>query len=364
MSKLGEVSDRSIGVVYRASTDDSVLAHPVHQSWAKSIGATELSVPNSDIPTEFGQTFLADSFDGMSADLPERDVYLFEAPGALYSLPTVKRSNPDSTILYLHTSWRLQGPNAYGFGNRSSPLRQLAHAERFVDAVLLKRLLRTHVDGIITVSEMTRSELTRFFDGPIGVVRPFIEDDEFQNLKTVDPSYGSNSIATIGTYREHKGVDQLVSVWPKVRSSVPDAEFHIVGSGYPETFKMTPGVTIHGYVDDLKDILERCGGYVHPARYDASPVSSLEAMAAGLPPLVTLGTGTRSEVSRVSERLIVPSTEEGIYRGVTDYLRTSATRRREWGAEARDIAERFCKFARSGEFAETVDAVLSHLSEG
>jgi glycosyltransferase involved in cell wall biosynthesis len=356
--------NEDIAAVFRKSPDGSFQAHPVHQEWAESIDADPVGINTRDFPTTLGRTTLADAVNcALSRPLPEHDVYLFEAPGMLYILPFLKRTRPNSTVLYLHTSWRLRGSDAYSFAEWSSILRPFAQAERTVDSMALRRLLRRYVDGVITVSELTRSDIVRTFDGPVGVIRPFIEDETYEELTSVSPSYGSSTLVTVGTYREHKGTDRLVNSWEYIRTKHPEAELHLIGEGYPDRFSSVPGVKVRGYVESLADAFNRASGYVHPARFDASPVSTLEAMAANLPPLVTLETGTRTEAAKISERFVLPSNQKSLVSGVSHYLSISPAEQKQFGQEANNIASGFRKSTYDGRFGDVFNAVLD-LSSG
>lgn len=363
MRSCGRCTESNMGAdiaaVFRESPEGTFQAHPVHQKWAESIGADLVGIKTSDIPTFVGRTTVADAVNcALSRPLPAYDVYLFEAPGMLYALPFLKRRIPDSTVLYLHTSWRLRGVDAYSFKPWGRPLRPLARAERAADARILRRLVRRYVDGVITVSELARSDVVRSFDGPVGVVRPFMADDTFNELSSISPSYGESTLVTVGTYREHKGTDQLVDSWGEVRAEHPNAELRLVGEGYPNRFETVPGVTCRGYVESLADALSEASGYIHPARFDASPVSTLEAMAAGLPPLVTLETGTRTEASRLSERLVLPVDQGSLIRGAVRYLSTPASEQQAMGKRAKTVAREFRESSREGRFGEVFDAIL------
>lgn len=348
-----------VAAVYRESPDGSFQAHPVHQEWAESIGAEAVGIETYDIPVPLGRTTFADAINcTLNRSLPKYDVYLLEAPGMLYILPFLKRTFPESTVLYLHTSWRLRGADAYSFEDWSSLLRPFARAERTADSLLLRRLLDLYVDGVITVSELARSDIVRIFDGPVGVVRPFVTDEMFEKLTSVSPSYESSTLITVGTYREHKGTDRLVDSWDTVRSQHPEAEIHLVGQGYPDRFNSIPGVKVRGYVEDLADAFGAASGYIHPARFDASPVSTIEAMATGLPPLVTLETGTRTEVAKISERFVLPSSQESLINGTSRYLSIDASEKKQFGKVANSIATEFRKSVRNGQFKDVFDAVL------
>ena len=61
--------------------------------------------------------------------------------------------------------------------------------------------------------------------------------------------------------------------------------------------------------------------YVHLGRGDAFPVSSMEAMLAGLPTIVSNETGTKEIVKEVSKNLIVPLNVNEVAKRIEWYFR-------------------------------------------
>jgi glycosyltransferase involved in cell wall biosynthesis len=62
----------------------------------------------------------------------------------------------------------------------------------------------------------------------------------------------------------------LREVWPRLRAEVPAATFDVVGAGAPPTLKelaaRSAGVTLHGYVPEIRPLLGRAALYVCPIR--------------------------------------------------------------------------------------------------
>jgi hypothetical protein len=82
----------------------------------------------------------------------------------------------------------------------------------------------------------------------------------------------------------------LGDIFPRLRERRPTAELWLVGKVHPdlEAHRGTPGVTLHGYVENLAPLLARARVAVTPLRYGAGIQNKvLETMAAGLPNVVT-----------------------------------------------------------------------------
>jgi len=81
------------------------------------------------------------------------------------------------------------------------------------------------------------------------------------------------------------------TIFPKVRSSIPDAEFWIVGKNPPAVIQALgdrAGVTVTGTVEDVRKYYEQATVAVAPFRYGAgTKLKILEAMAMGVPVVST-----------------------------------------------------------------------------
>lgn len=97
---------------------------------------------------------------------------------------------------------------------------------------------------------------------------------------------------------EDTAVHLIDRVFPLVRKSVPDAEVVIVGRGASEALRRrareTTGITVTGFVDDVRPYLEKAALSAIPMRYGSGVQNkALEAMAMQVPvvttPLVAAG---------------------------------------------------------------------------
>ena len=108
------------------------------------------------------------------------------------------------------------------------------------------------------------------------------------------------SILYVGWLTQAKGIYDLLRVADAVRESTPEITFHVLGVGMSEeeTDRMHTlveqrnlqcQVKLHGVVtgEAKRRMFARANIFFTPTRWDAFPVSILEAMAAGLPVLGT-----------------------------------------------------------------------------
>lgn len=337
----------------------SSFSHDVHLGFAESIDADV--VPFRSTYSGFSEgTPLGDAIAGFR--WPDYDIYVIEGSSPLYAA-AARNLIDDSPIIYLGGDRGMFAlhPDS-GETSRNSWIDSLI--ERYGFSVA-QTIARRTIDGAIVVSDFiaTYTQKVAGSQTPIRIAHPYIESETYDELGNVDPALESNTAVTIGRAMEYKGIDQLVSAWPSVRERHPEAELQIVGpGGHPDAYEQVPGVTVRGFVDNLSDAFAPCSLFVQPSRGDAFPVSTLEAMRAGVPPLVTRLTGTKSEVVDISEDLVVESTDEGLAIGVSSYFDRSTEEHREFSVKARERGKQFNEVYRKQVFRKQFFELLSELN--
>ncbi|KTG10538.1 hexosyltransferase [Haloprofundus marisrubri] len=329
--------------------------HPAHRGFAEAIDADLVDFQRHSLGS-FSDSVVGDVYNGLR--YPAYDVYLVEGSRPLYAA-LAHRATRRSKLVYLCADHGLYSLGQSDFEG-SSGFKSLVG--RF-GTPAIGAIGSRFVDGVVAVSDFA-AEFTRPIVGPhtpIEVAHPFIQPDVYDALGGVTPDMDANVAVTVGRPWRYKGVDMLVDAWPTVRESIPDAELHVVGGGHPESYAETPGVSVRGYVENLADAFAPASLYVQPSRMDTFPVSTLEAMRAGLPPLVTETTGTRSEAGALSPNLVVDPAPESLAAGVVDYFERDGDDRRELSARARERGTTFDAETRKEAFAEAFDAVLEAL---
>jgi glycosyltransferase involved in cell wall biosynthesis len=329
--------------------------HPAHRGFSEAVGADLVDYHRlSTGPLE--GTVGEDLLNGIA--YPDYDVYLVEGSRPLYAA-LVRRFTRGGKLIYLCADHGL-----YQMGNAdfegSSVLKSLVGK---FGTPAVRAAGRRGIDGVVAVSELA-AEFTRPVVGPgtpIEVAHPFVQPETYEELGDVDPDLESNVAVTVARPWRYKGVDMLVDAWPRVREEFPDAELHVVGGGHPESYAETPGVRVRGYVEDLADAFAPASLFVQPSRMDTFPVSTLEAMRAGLPPLVTRTTGTRSEAREIDSSLVVETNQYALSRGVREYFGRDPEKRRELADRARTRGSRFDPESRTAAFREAFRAVLKEL---
>lgn len=167
---------------------------------------------------------------------------------------------------------------------------------------------------VIVCSQYMFNELQRVFQTPadkLQVIPNGIKLDNFRKLKQ-SPEFKQRYahpeekiIYSVGRLVHEKGIQVLLEATPKVLAAVPEAKLIISGTG-PMEFTLKErakalglGAKIYftGYVDDnTRDRLYREANVaVFPSLYEPFGIVALEAMAAGVPVVVT-DTGGMGEI--------------------------------------------------------------------
>lgn len=122
----------------------------------------------------------------------------------------------------------------------------------------------------------------------------------------------------------------LEEVWPRVRAEVPDARFVVVGRSPPaslaEMARAQPGVTMTGFVDDVRPHVHRAHVFVIPLRVGGGTrIKAFEAMAMGCP-VVSTSIGIEGLDIAAGEHYVQQDDAPGQARAVVELLRERALR--------------------------------------
>jgi GalNAc-alpha-(1->4)-GalNAc-alpha-(1->3)-diNAcBac-PP-undecaprenol alpha-1,4-N-acetyl-D-galactosaminyltransferase len=161
--------------------------------------------------------------------------------------------------------------------------------------------------------------------------------------------FGRPTVVAVGRLVEQKGLDILLSAWASVIRQLPDWKLALVGDGplasqlqaLARELGIEKGVEWLGYVADPFPLFRGAKLFVMTSRFEGTPNSLLEAMACGLPSVISNASPGPCELIGYGESaagLIVPvedaeSTADAIIRLARDH-----TLRRRLGDAARERA--------------------------
>ncbi|MGB9960664.1 glycosyltransferase family 4 protein (plasmid) [Halobacterium sp. MBLA0001] len=329
-------------------------------TYAESIDADIVSVSSTGPHT--AKSFYQEFARGYS--IGKYDTVIAEGSRPLYT-GLIHRLIYGSNLVYLCADHRL-----YELWNSSVNVDSAYDFFKYVLGEYGKPVVRTiaqrGVDGIIAVSEFVKEYLRPIFGDavPIRVAHPYIQPDLYDRLSSIEPNFGQKKAVTVGRPTYYKGVDLLVDAWPAVREQHPSAELHIVGKGHPESFAETAGVTVRGFVEDLVEVYANAELYVQPSRIEPFGVAVLEALRAGVPPVVTESTGSRSEIKEINDRLIASTTTDGLRKVINWYFDCSRAKKEGLSSASKRRGEKFESEFRKKLFRQELQSSVPHKASG
>lgn len=180
------------------------------------------------------------------------------------------------------------------------------------------RLLLRQSDHVVTVSRAVaeHGRSLGLDEADLSVVRNAVALDEFPST----PPDGK-SIVFIGRLVRNNGPMEFLRALPRVLEAHPDAAVHLVGTGplrddlEAEVAELGIGdaVTFHGFVEDIQDAYEMADVFCRPSYSEGLPLTVLEAMASGVPPVVSDIAGVPEVVDdRETGRLLPPGDVDAI----------------------------------------------------
>jgi len=180
---------------------------------------------------------------------------------------------------------------------------------------------------------------------------------------------GEEIILFVGYIAPRKGVDLLVKAWSEIARMRPKAHLVLVGP-YPQktqeelvgrnatsffakierTIQESPAperVSFIGEVDDVESYMRAADVFVFPTRQEGSPNALMEAMATGLPCVITPFNGFSNELGESGrEFLLALFNPESIAENVNHIL-SNQVQGQNLGQAARRFTESYCDVERS-----------------
>lgn len=182
--------------------------------------------------------------------------------------------------------------------------------DRMFLSLLLPSSLR-RADGIVAVSEFTKSEILKYYSfvSPEKVaVVPNAVDPEFASraseggLQRARSKYSlpDTYILYVGTLQPRKNVPFLLESFARVREQLPEMSLVLVGNrrghhvdprinGVVTALGLESSVVFPGFIDaeDLPSVMWGATAFVYPSLYEGFGIPALEAMSVGVPVLAS-----------------------------------------------------------------------------
>lgn len=228
---------------------------------------------------------------------------------------------------------------------------------------MLKRLIERGLAAHVVVGNRSADELaclTGLRRDSLATIYNGIPDLEFETVSRDSEAF---VIGSLGRLHAQKGYDVLVRALARLEGVtavlVGEGEERQALVGLAAGLGVGDRLVIRGWADDARRHLTSFDAFVLPSRFEAFPLSIVEAMFAGLP-VVAGDVGSVSEaVIDGSTGLLVPPDDVDALAAAIERLQSDAGQRREMGARGRRRAlDLFTADAMASRFEALYDEVL------
>jgi glycosyltransferase involved in cell wall biosynthesis len=197
--------------------------------------------------------------------------------------------------------------------------------------IFLKRYLNRAFIHYTTYDEALNCHSFLKLKSKYFVVPNGIELNEFQKIKKLE-NKDKKIILFLGRINWKKGLDILISAYAKILKERNDLHLLIVGNdedGYIERVKrwiknygIIKDVTFTGILtgEEKLKVYSKSDIFVLPSYSENFGMSVIEAMACGIPVIISEKVGLSNEIRKNKAGLVVETNEESLYKGIKTLL--------------------------------------------
>ena len=342
--------------------------HPLPARLARGLGAdfqyVDFRMRWQDLNR--GRLYTAVSWLVCAATLPNRRKYDVFLVDNLHIPPVVMK------LLFLRKNQKI-------VVHLASHTLYFMYTNRFSGSVeRLHRWALRHYDALLCEGAMASDLVHRLLpDGSPATYETFIGPpaERAEHLVGVKPTLEGRKILCIasgpGDFRMHyKGLDLMVDAVAEAVKRDAAIEFNILGKWDPEIVEACLAripeearthVHFRGEVSDVAAWLQDASLYLQCTRGDAFPTSTLEAMTAGLVPIISEWTGTRQIVREVDERLVVPLEADEIASRIAWYFALDPEERVRLSSRSREAVAGYTEEAAVEHYRRTFATICRDL---
>ncbi|MEM2768729.1 MAG: glycosyltransferase [Candidatus Pacearchaeota archaeon] len=266
--------------------------HPVHAAWAKAVGAKFIA--DLDPGPKLGKSWLKRFFNAfrrlfiLNRIPKDTDVLLLEGGLGFIVGFLFKKFRKGKVIMIC-----------------SDPLFKILRENKLLGKI--GYYMTKNFDGFIATSKLMFNFIP-FKNKEI--VYPFAYTERFSKIKV---NINSKNIIYVGIINKQKGVDRIVKIFFQIQKKIPEAKLFLVGEGpLKEKIKAinNEAIVLTGFIKNPERYMSKCAIYINLSRLDPFGVGVIEAMAAGLVPIISENVGAKDIVEKIDKSLIVKDEEE------------------------------------------------------
>jgi len=272
-------------------------------------------------------------------------VHVQDLPSALTAGRAARRAGlPIVRTVHLPAPLTASGPGLRAWLRRGyyAALERHAH-HRLADRVIF--VAHSAMVGALSSGAVPR-RAARFVPNGVGQGRHSLNAAERRKTRA---RHGASSSTTVlcfaGRLDRQKGVDILIDAIARLEARA-DVQAWLLGDG-PDRAALEARtrrngtdnlVRFLGYREDVRPVLRAADAFVLPSRYEGMPLALLEAMAAGLPCIVSDVGDCGLLVREGACGVVVPTENRAALADALGSVLAQPHRRRRWGEAARRAA--------------------------
>jgi glycosyltransferase involved in cell wall biosynthesis len=208
-------------------------------------------------------------------------------------------------------------------------------------------------DHILCLNEEDRNYIVRRFGREAtNITRIFPAADNTYLRAYAKKTYLTDKrIIFFGTWLPRKGTTDLVPAFVALANRHPDVTLTVMGSGipassvlaeFPEHLHSRVECVAKASAEEYADRMVDAALYVIPSLFEGTPLTLMEAMATGLPPVATATCGMKDVITDGVNGLLVPIRDPLALCNAFDRLLTDRGLRERLGRQAHDdVAARY-----------------------
>ncbi|WP_414548667.1 glycosyltransferase family 4 protein [Anabaena sp. CCY 0017] len=202
-------------------------------------------------------------------------------------------------------------------------------------------------DLIVVLSEVAKQSFVKagFASEKVAVLTPFVDTNRFRPIPKTDSVF---RVLYVGTIEPRKGITYLVDAF--LKANIPESELLIVGGTSTRALRIFMEKTLNKHSQikqefwdfssaDPTEIFGKSSVLVLPSVEDGFGLVALEAMACGLPVIVTSQCGAADVVDNGVNGFVVPPRDSQTMADKLVYLAENTAKCLEMGKSARNVAE-------------------------
>ena len=225
--------------------------------------------------------------------------------------------------------------------------------------VLINRFLAHSTDAVIAVSEPVKKDVVKhdkFQPDQVAVIPNCIDYERMQTGLTMEEarerlglSKKGVLIGTVGRLVEAKGQSYLIEALSILKKQGTDAKAMLIGGGrlegalkeHASSLGISDDIIFMGERHDIPVLYKAMDLYVMPSLWEGAPLSLLDAMAAGVPSVVTSVGGMPEQLDEGFCGMIVPPGDPAALAGAISGLIRDDALMKEYSARAKARASEY-----------------------